>query len=83
MPNIIHYCNHFTIQSFIFSVSIAQNSGNSTHFEVWEYLFTLKTPDGWVGGSAGMTGILLLIILGIIFALSQPFVRERGYFEVR
>ena len=59
-----------------------QGTPDSTNYEVWEYMFTLRTPEGWVGGSAGITGILLWIILGIIFVLSQPFVREKGYFEV-
>ena len=59
-----------------------QDIQNSTNYEIWEYIFTLRTPEGWVGGSAGITGILLWTILGIIFVLSQPFVREKGYFEV-
>lgn len=45
-------------------------------------MFTLRTPEGWVNGSAGITGVLLLVILGVMFVLSQPFVRKRGYFEV-
>ena len=59
-----------------------QDTQNSTNYEIWEYMFTWRTPEGWVGGSAGINGILLWIILGIMFLLSQPFVREKGYFEV-
>lgn len=66
----------------IFVVTMDKNIHNSPNYKVWEYLYTLRTPEGWVGGSAGITGILLLVILGIIFVLSQPFVREKGYFEV-
>ncbi|CAB3980388.1 NADPH oxidase 5 isoform X1, partial [Paramuricea clavata] len=51
-------------------------------FEVWEYMFTTRTPEGWVNGSAGITGVLLLIILVVMSILSQPSVRKRGFFEL-
>ncbi|CAB4014169.1 NADPH oxidase 5, partial [Paramuricea clavata] len=51
-------------------------------FEVWEYMFTTRTPEGWVNGSAGITGVLLLIILVVMCILSQPSVRKRGLFEL-
>ena len=63
-------------------VTMNEDSQNSTNYEIWEYMFTLRTPEGWVDGSAGIIGILLWTILGIIFVLSQPFVREKGYFEL-
>lgn len=52
-------------------------------YKVWEYMFTTRTTEGWVNGSAGITGVLLLLILIVMFVLSQPFVRRRGFFEVR
>lgn len=72
----------YHVRIFPLTVTMDRGTQNSTNYEFWEYMFTLRTPEGWVGGSAGITGILLLIILGIIFVLSQPFVREKGYFEV-
>ncbi|CAB3992535.1 NADPH oxidase 5, partial [Paramuricea clavata] len=54
---------------------------DSPKFEVWEYMFTTRTPEGWANGSAGITGVLLLIILVVMFILSQPSVRKRGFFE--
>ena len=49
---------------------------------MWKYLFYWKTPVGWVGGTAGLTGDILLIILLAIFIFALPCVRTRGYFEV-
>ena len=71
---------HQTLSNF--AVTTEPTNSNATSYEVWEYMFTLRTSEGWVNGSAGITGVLLLVILGIMFVLSQPFVRERGYFEV-
>ena len=67
---------------FNFTVTIVPPFPNATEYKVWDYMFTTRTPEGWVNGSAGLTGVLLLVILGIIFILSQPSVREKGYFEV-
>lgn len=50
--------------------------------QVWEYLFTTKAGEGWVGGTAGITGVLLFIIFGIMAFMSLPFVRRSGHFEV-
>lgn len=44
-------------------------------------MFTVN-KEGWFHGSAGLTGVLLLLILLAMFVLSQPFVRKRGFFEV-
>ena len=48
----------------------------------WEFLFSVHTPLGWVGGAAGLTGWILTIILLIIFFCALPCVRRNGYFEV-
>ena len=48
----------------------------------WEYLFWVNTPLGWVGGAAGLTGWILLIILMVMFVCALPCVRHKGYFEV-
>lgn len=50
--------------------------------QVWEYLFTTKAGEGWVGGTAGITGVLLFIVFGIMAFMSLPFVRRSGHFEV-
>ena len=80
--NEIKLYSHVNFVLPYFAVTSEPTSSNATAYEVWEYMFTLRTPEGWVNGSAGITGVLLLIILGIIFVFAQPFVRERGYFEV-
>jgi hypothetical protein len=51
--------------------------------EVWEYLFTTKSGEGWVHGTAGITGVLLFVIFGIMACMSLPVVRRKGYFEVQ
>ena len=50
---------------------------------LWEYFFYYDTGFGWVYGTAGITGVLLLIILVIMVLCSLPCVRRKGYFEVR
>jgi hypothetical protein len=50
--------------------------------QVWEYLFTTKAGEGWVSGTAGITGVLLFIVFGIMALMSLPFVRSKGHFEV-
>ncbi|XP_062502529.1 NADPH oxidase 5-like [Corticium candelabrum] len=57
------------------------NEPNATH-AYWEYLFSTHTDLGWVNGSAGVTGVTLLIILITIVICSQPFVRQTGHFEI-
>ena len=49
---------------------------------VWEYLFSVDTPIGWVGGAAGLTGWLLLGILMVICLCASSCVRRKGFFEV-
>ena len=67
---------------FNFTVT-TEPPANAITYEVWEYMFTTRTPEGWVHGSAGITGVLIFIVLFVMFVLSQPFVRQRGFFEVR
>ncbi|XP_028394802.1 NADPH oxidase 5-like [Dendronephthya gigantea] len=55
---------------------------NGTQIAVWEYLFTTKAGQGWFHGSAGITGLILLLILIVMVICSQPFVRNKGYFEL-
>ena len=50
---------------------------------LWMYFFGVNTGLGWVGGTAGLTGDLLLIILLILVLCSLPCVRKKGFFEVR
>ena len=52
-------------------------------FAYWEYLVPIRTDIGWVNGSAGFTGIMLLLVLSTMFICSQSFVRRRGHFEVQ
>lgn len=49
---------------------------------VWEYLFSVDTPIGWVGGAAGLSGWILIIILIVICLCALPCVRRKGFFEV-
>ena len=46
-----------------------------------QYLFGVGTI-GWVYGTAGLTGFILLLILLIMFICSLPVVRRKGKFEV-
>lgn len=55
---------------------------NGTQIAVWEYLFTTKAGQGWFHGTAGITGVILSLILIVMVICSQPFVRNKGYFEV-
>ena len=49
----------------------------------WDWLMT-SSPElfGLVAGLANPTGIVLLIILGIMFVCSMKWVRKSGNFEV-
>lgn len=53
-----------------------------TNFTMWMYLFGVGTDLGWVGGMAGLTGFLLLIIIAIMFICALPFIRRSGHFQV-
>ncbi|XP_065834073.1 NADPH oxidase 5-like isoform X2 [Oscarella lobularis] len=63
------------------NIGIIVTKPNSTdHY--WEYLFTTKKDFGWVNGSAGISGLVLCVILTIMIVCSQPCIRRKGYFEV-
>ncbi|XP_054713586.1 NADPH oxidase 5-like [Uloborus diversus] len=47
-----------------------------------EYLFTTNMGIGWVGGSACITGWILLAVLTVMAISAMPFVRRSGKFEV-
>lgn len=49
---------------------------------MWYCLLGVDTGMGWVGGSAGLTGLLLMILLLIMVVCSLPIVRRKGAFEV-
>ena len=49
---------------------------------LWRYFLYVKTGVGWVFGTAGLTGIFLLLLLMIMVACSLPCVRNKGFFEV-
>ena len=49
---------------------------------LWEYFFFVNTGVGWVYGTAGLTGVLLIIILAIMVLCSLSCVRRNGFFEV-
>ena len=51
-------------------------------YPLWQYFFFVGTDLGWVCGSAGLTGVLLLLILIVMVLCSLPCVRRRGHFEV-
>jgi predicted ferric reductase len=51
-------------------------------YPIWQYFFFIGTDFGWVCGSAGLTGVLLLFILIVMVLCSLPCVRRRGHFEV-
>ena len=55
---------------------------NLSNYSMWEYLIGVNTDIGWVGGAAGLTGFILLLILMIMVICSLPCIRRRGYFEV-
>lgn len=65
---------NYHIKTFI----VTADSG----IEVWEYLFTTKAGEGWVGGTAGISGVLLFVVFGIMALMSLPCVRRSGNFEV-
>ena len=49
---------------------------------LWQYFFYVHTGLGWVAGTAGITGDLLLIILIVMVVCALPCIRRKGYFEV-
>ncbi|KAL1449401.1 hypothetical protein MTO96_043978 [Rhipicephalus appendiculatus] len=46
------------------------------------YLFTTHHDIGWVGGTASITGWVLLVVLTVMVVCSLPFLRRSGRFEV-
>ena len=48
----------------------------------WQYFFYVNTGLGWVYGTAGLTGVFLIIILLIMVIFSLKVVRKKGFFEV-
>jgi hypothetical protein len=67
---------------FLNLVAILDTREDGTSVAVWEYLFTTKGEQGWFKATAGITGVILSLILVVMIICSQPFVRKRGYFEV-
>lgn len=63
-------------------LGLIANEPNAT-YAYWEYLLSTHTDVGWVNGSAGITGIILLLVLIVMVICSQPFVRRTGHFEVQ
>ena len=51
-------------------------------YPVWQYLLFVGTDVGWVCGTAGLTGVLLMAVLLVIVLCSLPCIRRRGLFEV-
>lgn len=45
-------------------------------------MFTLQPGVGWVGGSAFITGWILIVVLAAIVGPSVICLRKRGYFQV-
>ncbi|XP_076354968.1 NADPH oxidase isoform X2 [Tachypleus tridentatus] len=66
---LMHICN------------FARVSEGDLSLTVW-LLFTTEVGIGWVGGSACLTGWILLVILFVMFVCAQKCVRQRGMFEV-
>ena len=54
----------------------------SSNISMWQYLFSVNTTLGWVGGAAGLTGNFLIVVVTIMVICSLPCVRRKGYFEV-
>ena len=50
--------------------------------KIWECLITTNTGEGWIAGTAGITGLLLFVVLAIMTVFSLPCVRRQGHFEV-
>ncbi|KAH7974309.1 hypothetical protein HPB49_013880 [Dermacentor silvarum] len=46
------------------------------------YLFTTHHDIGWVGGTASLTGWVLLVVLTVMVVCSLPCLRRSGRFEV-
>ncbi|XP_046846021.1 NADPH oxidase 5-like [Xenia sp. Carnegie-2017] len=55
---------------------------NNATLAVWEYLFTTRGKQGWFENLAGITGVILILILVIMGIFSLPFVRRSGHFEI-
>ena len=56
---------------------------NPGSIPLWQYYFYVNTGLGWVYGTAGLTGDILLTFLLVMVLCSLPCVRRKGYFEVR
>jgi len=75
MFSVIHFLAHL--------VNLTLLSLTDDGLPLWKYFFYVHTGLGWVAGTAGITGDLLLLILIVMVVCSLPCVRRRGCFEVR
>ena len=79
-PNGMYHRTVIIIFLLLGCIELLDDDTQSNH-SMWEYLFSVGTIS-WVGGTAGLTGILLLLILFIMFTCSLPIIRRKGKFEV-
>ena len=79
----VHQCAYsnlfFSSNTMVFHSLLVVTDSN---IKVWEYLFTTKSGEGWVNGTAGITGVLLFVVFGVMAVMSLPTVRRKGHFEV-
>ena len=75
------FFNVFLTSSLRSFTAILEVTGQG-ELPMWHYIFWIQTGLGWVGGAAGLTGVLLTIILAVMVVFSLPCVRRKGFFEV-
>ena len=76
--NILIYLSVYT-SIFLLLALVSMRPGS---LPWWQYFFYINTGLGWVYGTAGLTGVFLIIILLIMVIFSLSVVRKKGFFEV-
>lgn len=76
----VHTCMHL----LNFTTIVVNDPIQNCHgYSTYEWLMTTKPGIfGFCGGCANPTGLALVVVLGIMFICSQPFVRRGGSFEI-
>ena len=72
-------CLHVSLL-YIFSTGLVAMRPGS--LPLWQYFFGVQTGVGWIYGTAGLTGVFLIIILTVMVFCALSCIRKKEFFEV-
>lgn len=75
-------CVDYSQISLLFISSTALVSMRPGSLPLWQYFFGVQTGVGWIYGTAGLTGVFLIIILTVMVFCALSCIRKKEFFEV-